>query len=577
MRRFSILFVLIFVTAACTEQQSDTHTPSNVKLMHGGTIYTMEEGSPTAEVVVYEGADILFVGDKAAAMQNYPNAEQIDLQGNTLMPGFIEQHMHPFLGALTLRMVVIAPETWEIPGKTWPAAVDGKDYMNKLVAAEAAMEDPNEIMWSWGYNNFFHGELNREMLDNISMTRPIAVWHRSCHEFYFNTAAIKHFNLNQDDINKLGKQVIEQSDLDKGHFYEGGALVYLLPIIFPELASPERMEAGLKQMVTMLQRKGVTAYMEPGAFIAPGSDKLYLDILGDKDTPMYSYFVPETKTPYVKFGKDGLLEAVEASKQIFPSSGKIRFLDKQIKILADGAIISQLMMMKEGYLDGHEGEWIQAPGDIEDITEVFWKEGYQIHVHVNGDLGLEKVLDIFSKRMDEYPRKDHRSIIVHFANSTEQQVAEIKQLGLLVSANPYYVTGFSERFGEVGLGEERAHAMVRLAQVEKAGISTTLHSDLPMAPSDPLYLAWSAATRMTNSGNVIRPELALSREAALKAITIEAAYSWRMEDQLGSLKAGKIANFTILEKDPYQVPLAQLKDIAVVSTVFEGKIYSVLE
>lgn len=231
------------------------------------------------------------------------------------------------------------------------------------------------------------------------------------------------------------------------------------------------------------------------------------------------------------------------------------------------------MQMKNGYLDGHEGEWIQGPEEMEQITKVFWEQGYQIHIHTNGDLGLDEVIKVIQRRMDEYPREDHRTTIVHFANSTDEQVARLAELGCIISANPYYVTAFSDKYSEMGLGPERAQAMVRLGTAEDLGVSVSLHSDLPIAPSDPLFLAWCAATRETNEGNIHRPDLALSLHAALKAITIDAAYSWRMENELGSIKEGKIANFTILDQNPYRVGTEGLRDIAVLATVFEGRAF----
>ncbi|NRA40891.1 MAG: amidohydrolase [Pseudomonadales bacterium] len=560
-------------TAAASDKAGNKATDPQLLLFSGGDIITMETDQPNAEAVVTSAEKIVFVGKLNQAKQQFPNATAFDLAGKTLMPGFIDQHLHPFLGALTLQTVVIAPEPWELPDKTWPAAVDADDYFKKLTAAEQAMSDPNEVLWSWGFNNYFHGELSREKLDQVSASRPIAVWHRSCHEFYFNSAAIKLFGLNQADIDAAGAQVKAQSDLAKGHFFEAGALVYLLPRLFSAIASPERMQAGLLQMKQMLHKNGVTAYMEPGAFVPPGLEQMYLDILGASDTPFYSFFIPETQSPLLKYGADGILAGMEEIKATFPATGKVRFLDKQIKILADGAIISQLMKMKDGYIDGHEGAWIQGPEEFETISKVFWKEGYQIHVHVNGDLGLEKVLEMFERRMQETPRTDHRSVIVHFANSSPSQIKRINDLGLLVSVNPYYVTGFSEKFAEIGLGKERAYSMVRVAPLESLGTSVSLHSDLPMAPADPLYLAWSAATRQTLSFTVIQPELALSVDAALRGITIDAAYSWSMDDKIGSIKSGKIANFTLVEQNPYKVKPASIKDIAVAGTVFEGQYF----
>ncbi|WP_318483285.1 amidohydrolase [Photobacterium leiognathi] len=568
--------LMLLLASASTAVFAAPEVKSKMTIFYGGPIITMENTQSSAEAVVTsEYGKIVYVGSEKEALKQYPNSKKVDLDDKVLMPGFIEQHLHPFLAALTLNMPVIAPEEWKLPTKTWPAVTNHDDYIAALTAQEKAMKDPNEVLWTWGFNNFFHGELSRQELDKISDTRPIGVWHRSAHEFYVNSAFIKKFGLNQADIDKLGTEVANQADLEQGHFYEGGALIYLLPRIAPELANEERFAAGLKQMVTMLHQKGVTAYNEPGAFIPENMIPLYLDVLGNESTPMYSYFTPESKTPFFAKGKEGVLKEVERITTTLPEEGKVRYFDKQIKLLFDGAIISQLMKMKDGYTDGHHGEWIQTPEDVETITKIFWDNDYQVLVHVNGDLGVEKLIKILEKRQAENPRKDHRFTIIHFANSTDEQVTKLKKLGAIISVNPYYVTGFSEKFGEVGLGKERAHAMVRLGTIEKEGIPVSLHSDAPMAPSDPLLLAWSAATRITNEGTVVRPDLALSRDAALRGITIEAAYSWGQEDRLGSIKTGKVANFTILEQDPYKVDVKKLKDIPIYGTVFEGKVFPI--
>ncbi|PSV30056.1 hydrolase [Photobacterium sp. GB-27] len=568
--------LMLLLASTSFSAHANENKESQTTIFYGGPVITMEKSQPRAEAVVTSKyGKIVYVGSEQEALKQYPNSKKVDLDDKVLMPGFIEQHLHPFLAALTLNMPVIAPEEWQLPSKTWPAVTNHDDYIAALTLQEKALKDPNEVLWTWGFNNFFHGEISRQELDKISKTRPIGVWHRSAHEFYVNSAFIEKFGLNQTDIDKLGKEVADQANLDEGHFLEGGALIYLLPRIASELGNKERFSAGLKQMVTMLHQKGVTAYNEPGAFIPDYMIDTYLEILGGESTPMYSFFTPESKTPYFAKGKEGVLKEVERITTILPEDGKVRFFDKQVKLLFDGAIISQLMKMKDGYTDGHHGEWIQTPEDVEAITKIFWENDYQILVHVNGDLGVEKLIKILEKRQAEYPREDHRFTIIHFANSTDEQVEKLKSLGAIISVNPYYVTGFSEKFGEVGLGEERAHSMVRLATIEKQEIPVSLHSDAPMAPSDPLLLAWSAATRISNEGNVIRPDLALSRDAALRGITIEAAYSWGQEETLGSIRTGKIANFTILEQDPYKVEIKTLKDIPIYGTVFEGKLFPI--
>lgn len=549
--------------------------PRNERVVyHGGPIVTMGPTETMPEAVVTRGTQIVFVGSWLEARRAFPNALDFNLQGQTLMPGFIEQHLHPFLASLTLIGHVAAPEAWGLPAKTWPAVRDRVTYLATLQAAEAALPS-EQPLWSWGYHPLFHGSLSRTDLDAVSDSRPIAVWHRSCHEFFLNTAMIAYLGLTETDLKSLRAEVRAQINWQRGHFFENGALLYLLPRVMPELAAPERYRAGLQQVVKMLHTNGVTAFMEPGALIDAQSAALFRDVLGAPETPMYSFFVPETKSAYHAAGTTDLIERVASTTAYLPRIGKVRFLPNAVKLLADGAIVSQLMVMQDGYLDGHEGEWIQPPAELEAVTKVFWDAGYQLHIHVNGDGGLEEVLAVLERRQEQNPRKNHRTNIVHFANSTESQIQRIAKLGAIISANPYYVTAFGNAFAKVGLGPERAHAMVRLGPAEAQGVSISLHSDLPIAPANPLYLAWAAATRQTAEGNVLRPDLALSPEAALRAITLDAAYSWGMENTLGSIEVGKIANFTVLDQNPVTTDPQSWPSIEVQATVFEGMLFPV--
>ena len=166
-------------------------------------------------------------------------------------------------------------------------------------------------------------------------------------------------------------------------------------------------------------------------------------------------------------------------------------------------------------------------------------------------------------------------MIVHFANSTEEQVQRIAELGAIVSANPYYPVGFADKYSEWGLGPQRADVMVRSASVLKNNIPLSFHSDLPMCPSDPMMMASYAVNRVTPSGRVAGPEQRISVHDALRAVTIEAAYSWQREHELGSIEVGKIANFTVLNDDPYDIDPTRLARIPVIAPIFEGRVFPV--
>lgn len=544
---------------------------------------TMERGNPEATAVAIAGKRIIAAGSLAevrAALGNTTFTMDATFADKVVLPGFIDQHLHPILGALTLSTEVIAPEDWVMPDRTFKAATTPQEYLSMLKAAEAAMKDKNEWLFTWGYHKLWHGKIDRQTLNAISPTRPIVVWQRSCHEFYLNSAAIKALGFTEELMKGKG-DASKMMDWGEGHWWETGMNLIVGPVL-TVFATPQRFEFGLKQMVAYEHSKGVTAYNEPGALFTPDIWKLYQQILGAEDTPFYSYFLVDGRG-YIDKGVPAA-EAIADGERIVRenATGKVSFFPKQIKLFVDGAIISQLMQMKDPYLgpDGkpdptHHGEWMTTPKNLEERSRAYWDAGYQIHIHVNGDEGLEVILGILERRMAENPRPNHRTVIVHFANSTEEQVGRIARLGAIVSANPYYTVGFADMYSAFGLGPLRADAMVRSGSVMKHHVPLSFHSDLPMAPSDPLFLAWCAVNRVTTSGRVADPGQRIGVEDALRGITIEAAYSWQKENELGSIAPGKIANFTVLEQDPLAVDPMKLKDVPIWGTVFEGRLFPI--
>jgi hypothetical protein len=167
--------------------------------------------------------------------------------------------------------------------------------------------------------------------------------------------------------------------------------------------------------------------------------------------------------------------------------------------------------------------------------------------------------------------------VVHFGYARKDQVARLAALGTIVSANPYYVTALADRYGEIGLGAERADELVPIGDVVALNVPVSFHSDMPMAPAQPLFLVWAAVNRTTVSGRVAGPDQRLSVEQALRAVTLDAAQSLRLETEIGSIAPGKYANFTILDADPFDVEPAKIKDIGVWGTVFEGVPYPVAQ
>jgi predicted amidohydrolase YtcJ len=562
---------------------ADVAEPNSTVVFVATRVITMDPAMPTAEAVAVSGGRIVAVGSLAEvramlADKTYVVDEQF--VGSVLIAGLIDQHLHPVLGASTLSTEVIAPEDWVLPTRTFPAANDSHDYDDRLRSAHARLE-AGEWLFSWGYHRLWHGEMDRHRLDSIVGDRPTAVWQRSCHEWYLNTAAIDALGITAENMSGRG-HASTQVDVGRGHFWENGWMVLLSRSLMPRFLTEARFRAGLTQLVTYLHMNGVTAINEPGIAWKVEPWNLYQEILGADDVPFTSTFLVDGRNQCVR-GIDPTDVIDDANEQIArASSGKVSLVAGQVKLFADGAIISQLMQMRDGYLDAdgnpdphHHGEWIMEPADLRRYFDAYWDAGWQIHIHVNGDLGLAVLLDVVEDAMARRPRLDHRTTIVHFANSTESQVDRIARLGAIVSANSYYPVGFADKYSDYGLGPERADAMVRSASVLKRGVRLSFHSDLPMCPADPLAMAGYAVNRITHSGRVAGPEQRISVDEALRAVTIGSAYSWRREHDLGSIEVGKIANFTVLADDPYERDPQDLARIRVLGTVFEGRWFPV--
>lgn len=537
-------------------------------------VVTMDPAHPDGTAVAVDNGRIVAVGslaDVVDALAGQPYLVDDRFADHVLVPGLIDQHVHPLLGALTLSVPIISMEDWVLPSGTVPAASSEDEYrarLRELIATDTS----DGVLFTWGFHHYFHGPMSTAVLDEMAPERPVVLWHRSGHEFYLNSAALTRFGIDAAFVSTFSEAAQEQSDLENGHFWEQGCFG-VLPKIAPDLASPDRLAAGLAFVESYMHAAGVTTSCEPGGIVSKPMQDAQNAVLGDDPTPFRFYFIPDGKT-MAELHIDGDLVG-ETRKLLDWGSGKTSFLPQQVKLFADGAVFSQLMQMRDGYLDGHSGEWMIQPDVFTRAFRTYWDAGYHIHIHQNGDAGLDLVLDCLEENLTRNPREDHRTTIVHFGFSSEDQVERIARLGAIVSANPYYTMALADRYGEQGIGPERSDAIARLGDLSRAGVSFSLHSDMPMAPGQPLFLMWCAVNRHTLSGRVARPDLRITAEEALRAVTLDAAYSIRLEDEIGSITPGKKANFTVLDDNPLTCDPEAIKDIAVWGTVLEGRVQPV--
>jgi predicted amidohydrolase YtcJ len=482
-----------------------------------------------------------------------------------MMPGFIDPHLHPFIGAVLLPTAFVTAFEWKVPGQDVPATRGHAEYLEAVRAAVARDDGSKPIFVTWGYHQIWHGDVTREELNDISADRAILVWHRSFHEIILNDAAIDRLGIDRQMM-----QDHPQINAETGRFSETGAMVAidgLKPILF----SPDWFGAGLFRLHEVLHAGGHTtvADMAWGMFDYEMEWAACVQSMEVANPPYRVMMVPRgLPEPELMGNPEDAFARVDA----LTDRGTDRlFFDRHVKFFTDGAFFSELMQLTDpGYIDGHHGEWLTAPDQFEAIARPYWNAGYRIHVHCTGDLGVELALDVLDKLQFERPRVDHRFTIEHFGVSTEDQVRRIKALGAIVSANVYYLHELGEAYWRKSIGHERASQMARLGSLARAGVPFGLHSDFTMAPAHPLTSVWVAVNRFAESGAVLGENERVSVHQALRAITIDAAWVMGQENMIGSIQSGKKADFTVLDEDPYGVDTARLKDIAIHATVFEG-------
>jgi predicted amidohydrolase YtcJ len=171
------------------------------------------------------------------------------------------------------------------------------------------------------------------------------------------------------------------------------------------------------------------------------------------------------------------------------------------------------------------------------------------------------------------PRIDHRFTIEHCGYATDDQIQQAANLGIVISAQVNYLYALADDYAEHVLGFDRAAHMSPVGSIVRHHIPLSLHSDFPIAPLKPLLLADIAHTRMTKNGTVMAPQECLTIDASLRALTIEAAYILRLEHIIGSIRAGKKADFVVLGNDPYRLQDMALRDIPIWGTIIDGISY----
>lgn len=543
-------------------------TSERVRIFAARTILTMNPAQPQATHVAVRGSTVLAVGGETD-MAAWPDAERIDhLHGKVLMPGLIEAHSHLMEGAMWDAVYLGYFDRRDPDGRLWPGLRTLDAVLARLAEAERALPDAQATLLAWGVDPILFGSsrLSVRELDRVSTTRPIVILHASVHLMNVNSAMLALAGIDEDtDIDGIHKDAEGQPT---GELQEFAAMYPVQKVIGSalSLAAAEQREAIWK-FGRVAQLAGVTTATDLVSDLSPQGLAALREVTGDAAYPLR--IVPAFAPQRNPEGGAARVHAAAASS----ASDKLQF--GPVKFIVDGSIQGFTARLRApGYAGGQpNGLWLIPPSQLPALFEPFHLAGLQLHIHTNGDEATEVVLDVIEDLLARHPRADHRHTLQHCQLASSAQLQRAARLGMCVNffSNHLYYWGDAHAGQTVGI--EWASRMNAAGTARRLGMDFSMHSDAPITPINPLFTAWCAVQRETASGRVLGEAERLSVDDALHAITMGAARTLKLEQRVGSIEPGKLADFAVLEDDPRAVAPAALKNVKVWGTVLGGRIF----
>lgn len=524
------------------------------ELVIRGTILTVDDANPTAEAIAVADGRIVAVGDRAHVGPLIgESTEVVDVDG-CVLPGFVEAHGHPVMEAVVLsdRMVDIRPVTMRNPDDVVGAvrrevARRGQDGAY-LVGWDALLQEGlPEPSLAW--------------LDEMAPDSPLVIIHNSGHKAFFNSVAGRNAGLNRDTPDPKGAKFGHDADgeLD-GTAEETGA-------VFPLLAgaiTPAEFPAMMLAEAARLNRAGLTTCSEMAY------DPVFSPVLQHvRDQLSVRLRLYEISNP-------------QMSTDAKPGDGDDGVRQVGIKIWVDGSPWIGNIDLSFPYLDTAATRTIGVqPGSCghanyskEQLTEIvgaYFPLGWPMACHVQGDAGVDTILDVYEQALKEHPRDDHRLRLEHVGAIRPEQLQRAHDLGVTCSIFVDQIHYWGDVIVDGLFGAERGSRWMPAGSAVATGMKISLHNDPPVTPEEPLRNISVAVTRIAPSGRVLGPEERLTVDQAIRAQTIDAAWQLFSDDIVGSLEVGKYADMVILSKDPRAIPPEEIADLDVQATYLAGK------
>ena len=540
---------------------------SPITVFQARKILTMNPAQPQATHVAVRDGRVLAVGDleRAAAWGDYTLDTRFAHQ--VLMPGLVEGHAHLTAGGLAQFTFVGFHPRPAPAGLSWPGCKSFDEVVAQLQAAEAALSDPDAPLLAWGFDPIFFGteRMTVEHLDRVSTTRPVVILHASHHLLNVNRAALRKAGIDRD-TEVEGVARFENGE-PNGELQEFAAMFPVLRVIGNSFRAAGTSEDGLRRFGELAQRVGVTTSADLGNDPSEEGYATLARVTAEAAFPVR--VVPGAMS--LNHSRSMEEHAALLRGRMQGNTDKLHY--GIVKLFADGSIQGFSARLRwPGYYNGHaNGIWNQPPEQLKASIDFFHAQGFQLHIHTNGDEATEVALDALEAALQRTPRRDHRHTLQHCQMADEALFRRMANLGVCANlfANHLYYWGDAHR--TLTLGPDRAERMDACATALRLGVPLAVHSDAPITALAPMFTAWCAVNRMTSSGHVLGPNERISVADALRTITLGAAYTLGLDDRIGSIEVGKFADFCVMDDDPTEIDPSRLKDVRIAGTVLDGQ------
>jgi len=515
---------------------------SDAKIFTNGTILTMDEANSVVEAVGVVGALIYAIGtidDVRAAMPT--TREEIDLNGKTMIPAFIDPHGHfPDSGFVSeLRANLASPPN---------GVCTNLDDVFKQLKLKADETPSGEWVMGASYDDtsIQEGRLpTRDELDVVSDIHPIWVIHSSGHSGVANSMALSIQKIDENTPDPLGGIYFhDDNGRLNGQMNGVSAMGEMADTHF--LINQERFILGFNAACKEYLSYGVT--LAQNAWTALPLLEMFADVVtkGDPGIDIILLPVSEIEPDFSNIGL-GMNWPDETYISLGPR-----------KLLTDGSFLMRTAYLTEPYHTGAEG--VKPDFGLPYIErEVLFNEvkklhdmGHQIHTHCNGDAAADMFFDAVENALATNSRADHRHTLIHGQVMRREQLDRAAGLGITISFFSAHIYYWGDKHYSDFLGPDRAQNISPAAWAEEANVRYTLHNDASVTPTRPMHLMHCAVHRKTSLGRILGPDQRISVTSALRAHTIDAAWQVFKEKDRGSIELNKIADLIVLDANPHE-------------------------